>query len=249
MPGRLDTKGRTLYHEPNMAQPPPSATPSDTKAWERETWVDRMASLSTFRDHVPGDVPTPNNQQPAPPTYMTLMYNIHYTLSNTHYHAPTGHWVVQGTDTLLPADYAPPPHNPGPDTYTREDEPNDPHIWGTWERRSLDTLLSIRSRNQDLGKAMHRLAKWTVRTSEIPMDRWLWNVTLLPSRGRLPRATPPSSSARTWWQPAAWRCCGQAQTPPPKATPTSRRRTCPASSDASSAPSTTSSECTHTSWS
>ena len=49
-----------------------------------------------FRDHVPGDVPTTDNQQSAPSTYMTLIYNIHYTLSTTHYHAPTGHWVVHG---------------------------------------------------------------------------------------------------------------------------------------------------------
>ena len=36
MPGRVDTKGRTRYHEPDMAHLPPSATPSDTKEWERE---------------------------------------------------------------------------------------------------------------------------------------------------------------------------------------------------------------------
>ena len=65
MPGRVDTKGRTRYHEPNMAHPPPSTTPSDSKEWESETWVSQMASLSNFRDHVPGDVPTPDNQQPA----------------------------------------------------------------------------------------------------------------------------------------------------------------------------------------
>ena len=34
MPGRVDTKGCTCYHKPNMAHPPPSATPSDTKEWE-----------------------------------------------------------------------------------------------------------------------------------------------------------------------------------------------------------------------
>ena len=115
MPGRVDTKGRSGYHEPNMAHPPPSATPSDTKAWERETWVDRMAALSNFRDHVLGDVPTRDNQQPGPSTCMTLICNIHYSLPTTHYHAPTGHWVVHGTDSFLPADYAPPVHNAGPD--------------------------------------------------------------------------------------------------------------------------------------
>ena len=186
-PGRVDTKGRTRYHEPNMAHPAPSATPSDTKEWERETCVDRMASLSNFRDHVHGDVTTPNNQQPAPSTYMTLMYNIHYSRSTTQYHAPTGHWVVHGTDSLLSADYAPPPHDPGPYAYHREDEPDNPHIWGTWERKSLDTLLFIRSASQGLGRAMYCLAKWTQRTWEMPADRWPWNVTLRPQQWEAPR--------------------------------------------------------------
>ena len=66
-----------------------------------------MTSLSIFRDHVPGDIPVPNNQQPAPSTYMTLMYNGHDTLSTTHYHAPTDTWLVHGTDFLIPADYTP----------------------------------------------------------------------------------------------------------------------------------------------
>ena len=240
-----------------MAHPPPSATPSDTKEWERETWVARMASLSNFRHHVLGDVPTPDDQQAAPCTYMTLMYKRHYTLSTTHYHAPTGHWVVHGTDSLHLADYAPPPHNPDRDTYTREDEPEDPHLWGTWERKSLDTLLSIRSGNQGLRTAMYCLAKWTQRTLGIPADRWLWKFKLRPeqreaprtARDPPPRAPPPYSSARTRWQPASWRCCSRAQTPSSKTTPTSRRRTCRASIDASSAPSTTSSKHTHTSWS
>ena len=34
--------------------------------------------------------------------------------------------------------------------YTREDEPDDPHLWGTLECKSVDTLLSIRSGNQGL---------------------------------------------------------------------------------------------------
>ena len=114
MPGRVDTKGRTRYQKPDMAKPPASATLSDTKEWERETWIARMPSLSNFKHHVPGDVPTPDDQQPAPCTYWTLMYNRHYTLSTTHYHAPTCHWVVHGTNSLLPADYAPPPTQPRP---------------------------------------------------------------------------------------------------------------------------------------
>ena len=72
-------------------------------------WVDCVASLSNFRLHVAGDIPTPDNQQPPPSTYMTLMYNKHYTLSTTHYHAPTDTCLVQGTDSLLPADYSPTP--------------------------------------------------------------------------------------------------------------------------------------------
>ena len=68
VPERGDTRGRTRYREPNMAYPPPSATPSNTKEWERETWVAWMASLSNFRHHVPGDIPTPNDRQPAPST-------------------------------------------------------------------------------------------------------------------------------------------------------------------------------------
>ena len=104
VPEREETQGRTRYRAPNMAHPPSSATPSNTQEWERKTWVARMASLSNFRHHVPGDIPTPDDRQPAPSTYMTLMYNLHYTLSTTHYHAPTGHWVVHGTDFLLPAD-------------------------------------------------------------------------------------------------------------------------------------------------
>ena len=109
MPERENSKGGTRYRKPNMAHPPPSATPSNTKEWERQTWVARMASLSNFRHHVPGDIPTPDDWQPPPSRYMTLMYNLHYTLPTTHYHAPTDYWVVHGTDSLLPADYAPPP--------------------------------------------------------------------------------------------------------------------------------------------
>ena len=155
-----------------------------------------MGSLSNFRHHVPGDASTPVNQQPASTTYMTLMYNLHYTLSTTHYHAPTGRWVVHGTDSLLPADYGPPPQNPGPDTYTREDEPDDPHLWSTWERKSLDTLLSIRSGNQGLSRAMYCLAKWPQRTWGIPADRWLWKVTLRPQQREAPPKPRGSSPPR-----------------------------------------------------
>ena len=174
MPGRVDTKGCICYQDPNMARPLPSATPSDTKAWEREIWVDRMASLSNLRDHVPGDLPTPDNQQPAPPTYMTLMYNKDYTLPTTHYHAATGH-------------YAPPPRTrraptrtPGRTSLTTQT------FWGTWERTSLDTLLPIHSCNQDLVKAIFCLANPTLRSWKISTDRWLWKRTLCPKQREAP---------------------------------------------------------------
>ena len=129
----------------------------------------------------------------------------HYTLSISQYHAPTGHWVVHGTDSLPPADYAPlpPPHNPGAGTYTRENEPDDPHIWGRWERKSLDTLLSIRSGKQGLGRAMYCLAKWTQRTWEIPADRWLWKVTLRP----LTWEAPPNRRAPAPPRPTTPQLC------------------------------------------
>ena len=203
VPERDSTQGRTRYHEPNMAHPPPGATPDNTKEWERETWVARMASLSNFRHQVPGDIPTPDERQPAPSTYMTLMYHLHYTVSTTHYHAPTDHWVVHGTDSLLPADHAPPPHNPGLDTYARGDDPDDPHIWGTWERKSLDTLLSIRSGSQGLGRAMYCLAKWTQRTWGIPTDRWVWVVALRPQQ----REAPPNRRGPTPPRPTTLQPC------------------------------------------
>ena len=159
----MTSTGRTRYRKPDMAHPLPSTTPTNTMAWERRTRVDRVASLSNFRDHVQGDISTADNSQPAPSMYMTLMCNKHHTLSTTHYHAPTDTWVVHGTDSLLPADYPPPPppHSPGPYTYTREEQSDDPHIRGTWGHKSLKTLLSIRSGHQGLGSAMYRLAKWT----------------------------------------------------------------------------------------
>ena len=185
-PGLVDTKGRTRCQEPNMAHSPASTTPTNTIAWEMRTWVDSVTSLSNFRYHVPGNVPTPDNQPPAPSWYMTFMYKRHYNLSTTHYHAPTDTWMVYGTNFLLPANYTPPPHNPGHDMYTREDEPDDPHIWGRWERRSLDALLSIRSRNQGLGRAMYCLAKWTQRTWQMPAEQCMWKVTLRPKQRKAP---------------------------------------------------------------
>ena len=63
-----------------------------------------MGRAHGLQGPLPEDVLTPDNEQPTPSTYMTVMYSIHYTLLTTHYYAPTGHWVVHGTDYLLPAD-------------------------------------------------------------------------------------------------------------------------------------------------
>ena len=35
---------------------------------------------------------------------------------------------MHGTNSLLPADYAPPTHSPDHDTYTRGDKPDEPHL-------------------------------------------------------------------------------------------------------------------------
>ena len=78
MPERENTQGRTRYREPNMAHPPPSTTPSNTKKWERETWVARMASLSNFRHHVLGDIPTPDSH------VQSALHPLHHPLPCTN---------------------------------------------------------------------------------------------------------------------------------------------------------------------
>ena len=77
------------------------------------------------------------------------------------------------------------------------------HIWGTWERRYLDTLLSIRSANQGLGRAMYCLAKWTQRTWEISTDCLLWKVTLRPQQ----REAPPNRRGPTPPRPTTSQLC------------------------------------------
>ena len=105
--------------------------------------------------------------------------------------------TMQRLHSLLPANYAPPAPRT---TRGHQSTPGrmrlkTPTSRGTWERRSLDTLLSIRSRNQDLGKAMYCLAKWTRGPWEIPADRWMWRVTLRPQQREAPSnymgPTPP----------------------------------------------------------
>ena len=135
-----------------------------------------MAACRHIDTHPEG--PKDGHGGPNEIQYMTPMYNIHYTLSTTHYHAPSGTWWYTAPTASSPPTTPPSPNNSAPDTYTREDELDKPQIWGTWERRSLDTLLYIRSRNQDLGKAMYCLAKWTQRTWKIPTEPWMWKVTL-----------------------------------------------------------------------
>ena len=174
----MTSTGRSRYCKPNMAHASPGTTRTDTMPWERRIWVDRVASLSNFRDHVPGDIPFLDNQQPAPSMYMAFMYNKHNTLSTTHYQAPSDTWSVHGTDSLLPANYIPPPHSPSPHRYTRPDKPDDPHFWCTWGRKSLGILLLIRSGNLSFGRAMYCLAKPTERSWQSPPERLAWNVTL-----------------------------------------------------------------------
>ena len=211
VPERDSTQGRTRYREPNMAHPSPDATPGSTKEWERETWAARMASLSNFRHHVPGDIPTPDEQQPAPSTYITLMYNLHYTLSTTTYDAPTDHWVVHGTDSLLPADYTPPTHNPGPDTYARGDDPDDPHIWGTWEPNSWTRCSPSAAATRALvGRCIASPSGPNGRGGSPPTDGCGWSRCACSRRkppqtagDPPPHAPPPYNYARTWWQPAS----------------------------------------------
>ena len=64
----MTTKGCTRYGEPNMAHTSPSTTQTDTMSWERRMCVDRVASLSNFRDHMPRDIRAPDNQRPPPST-------------------------------------------------------------------------------------------------------------------------------------------------------------------------------------
>ena len=129
------------------------------------------------------------------------MYNKQYTLSTTHYNTETDSWVVHGSDSPLPADYTPPSlHSRGPNTYTREDQPDDPHIWSTWGCRCLDTLLSIRSGNQGLSREMYCLAKRTQRSWHLTAERWTWKDTLRPqqkeARQNRTAPTPPRPSTQ-----------------------------------------------------
>ena len=87
--------------------------------------------------------------------------------------------------------------------YTREDVPDDPHIWSTWERRSPDTLLSIRSGNQDLVRATYCLAKWPRQTWQISAERWTLKVSLHPQQ----RETPLNRMGRNPPRPTTMQLC------------------------------------------
>ena len=112
--------------------------------------------------------------------------------------------MVHGADSLLPANYAPPPP-----TQTRPRQVHQggragrPPPLGTWECKSLDTLLSIRSGNQCLDRVMYCLAKWTQRTWGIPTDRWLWKVTLRPQQ----REAPPEPQGTGPPRPTSLQLC------------------------------------------
>ena len=189
---------------------------------------------------------------------MTLMYNLHYTLSTTNYHAPTDHWVVHSTDSLLPADYAPPPHTTQASTRTPGGTTRTTPTSGARGNANLWTRCSpsAAAARALVGRCIASPSGLNGPGGSPRTGGCGWSCCA-PSRGKPPQtagdppphAPPPYSSAHTTWQHASWRCCGRAQRPPPKTTPTSQRRTCPASSDASSAPSTTSSKHTRTSWS
>ena len=109
MPGRMDTKGRSRYHEPDMAHPPQSATPSDPKEWERETWVAPMASLSNFRHHVLGDVPFPKTSgQPPPRTCPSCTICTAPSPPHTTTHRVASWWYTAPTLSSPPT--GPPPN-------------------------------------------------------------------------------------------------------------------------------------------
>ena len=223
-----------------MAHPSPSATPSDSKEHERETWVARMSSLSNFRHR---------SQRPAASPLHVHDPHVQSALPPLHDQLPRTNWPLGGAWHRLPPPRRlrpPPPHNPGPDTYTRGDEPDDPHLCGTWERKSLDTLLSIRSGNQGLGRAMYCLAKWTQRSSGISTDWWLWKVELRPQQKKAPPSrrgpTPPRPTSLQLWR---YRVAARlmALLWPGPDTPTQNYP------QLTSAPSTTSRKRTHMSWS
>ena len=146
----MTTKGRTRYCEPNMAHPPPSTTPANTMTWERRTWVDSQQLQGPRpRQH-------PHLQQATASPLHVHSPHVRQTLHSLHQPLPRTNRQPGGPRHLLPLPgrLHLPPYSPGPDTYSREDEQDDPHILGRWGHKSLDMLLSIRSSSQGLNTAM-----------------------------------------------------------------------------------------------
>ena len=48
----MTTKGCTVYHEPKIANPPPSTTPTNKMAWERRTRIDPVETRSLVCSHL-----------------------------------------------------------------------------------------------------------------------------------------------------------------------------------------------------
>ena len=151
----------------------------------------------------PGGHPHP--RQPAASPLQVHDPHVQCALHPLRHPIPRTNWPLGGARHRLPPPrrLRPPTHNPGLDTYAREDEPDDPQIWGTLGRKSLDTLLSIRSGNQGLGRAMYCYAKWTQRTWGIPTDRWLRKVSLRPQQ----RKAPPNRKGPTPPRPTTLQFC------------------------------------------
>ena len=89
VPERDSTQGRTRYREPNMAHPPPSATPDNTEEWERETWVARMAFLRKLPAPRSGGHPQPRRPAANPlhvhdSHVQSALHPLHHPLPRTH---------------------------------------------------------------------------------------------------------------------------------------------------------------------
>ena len=187
------------HQTPPPPNPGPSTTPqqySSTISWERKMWVNRVTSLSNLRDHVPGDIPSPDNQHPAPSRDITLMHNRHYTLSTSHYLAPTDTCVVLPPRRLQPP--ARTGHAPArtPGRTSRTSSTSGARGSASPWTRCYPSAAAIRG----LGREMYCLAKWTQRSWEIPAERWTGWSPPVPSRRRPPetaRDPPPRAPSQS----------------------------------------------------
>ena len=129
------------------------------------------------------------------------------------------HWVVHGTDSLLPANYAPPPHTTQASTRTPGGTSRTTPTSGArgnaspWTRCSTSAAAT----RALVGRCI-ALASGPNGPGGCPGTGGCGRSRCAPSRVRPPRtardqplhAPPPYSSVRTWWQPASWRCSGRA---------------------------------------